>query len=342
MNAPFCHNGRLSVVKVVGEYVPVEPLTWLAGQSEAELRSALRHAVPGLDTESIVLHPKDGQTDPRWHSGSAVIGDAFVVKFAWSQIAAARIYREGQILLGLHSVAPHLRLPEVVATSSRPALVVTRLVSGAPLTASLIAQLDRAGLDRIAADRAGFLAALHDSAVLAQVRPVAPMAVPEPQADTDSLRQGFGRWVSAQQRDTVLGWCDWADTVLGRPSPPQVLVHGDLHGDNEVWDMAVPALRAVVDFDMSGPTDAEFDFRYLPSQSFASGLFASTVIHYQRDSGRILDLERVMAWHIRTVLGDALWRSEAGVALPGGGNASSWVEELSHRMTEAGVGPEMR
>lgn len=191
MNAPFCHNGRLSVVKVVGEYVPVEPLTWLAGQSEAELRSALRHAVPGLDTESIVLHPKDGQTDPRWHSGSAVIGDAFVVKFAWSQIAAARIYREGQILLGLHSVAPHLRLPEVVATSSRPALVVTRLVSGAPLTASLIAQLDRAGLDRIAADRAGFLAALHDSAVLAQVRPVAPMAVPEPQADTDSLRQGL-------------------------------------------------------------------------------------------------------------------------------------------------------
>ncbi|MEJ7742009.1 MAG: phosphotransferase [Nocardioidaceae bacterium] len=73
--------------------------------------------------------------------------------------------------------------------------------------------------------------------------------------------------MSTQQRDTMLGWCDWADAILARPSPPDVLVHGDLHGHNQLWDMAVPALRAVADFDSSGPTDAEFDFRYLPSQS---------------------------------------------------------------------------
>lgn len=340
MRVTSATNGRLAVAVVVGEYVGVEPLTWLAGRSEAELRPALRRAVPGLDLERIRLHPKNEEVDPRWHAGSAVVADAFVVKFAWSQVAATRIHREGQILLALHAVAPNLPLPEVVATSSHPALVVTRLVPGVPLTANRIAELDRAGVDRVAADRAGFLAALHDSAVLAAVRRVAPMAVPEPQADTDSLRQRFGPWVSPQQRAAVLGWCDWADTVLGQSSPPHVLVHGDLHGDNEVWDMATPALRAVVDFDISGPADAEFDFRYLPSQSFAPGLFASTVIHYQRESGRILDLERVMAWHVRTVLGDALWRSEAGVALPGGGDPSSWVEDLGQRMVEAGVGPE--
>ena len=60
--------------------------------------------------------------------------------------------------------------------------------------------------------------------------------------------------------------------------------------------------------------DAEFDFRYLPDQASET------------------DLERVMAWHLRTVLGDALWRSEAGVALPGGGDPSSWVDQLARRM----------
>ena len=40
-----------------------------------------------------------------------------------------------------------------------------------------------------------------------------------------------------------------------------------------------------------------------------------------------------MAWHIRTVLGDALWRTEAGVPLPGkGGTAGTWVDELDDRM----------
>lgn len=68
-------------------------------------------------------------------------------------------------------------------------------------------------------------------------------------------------------------------------------------------------------------------------------MFAETVHRYQRESGRVVDLERAMAWHIRTVLGDALWRSEAGIALPGGGNPPSWVEDLA--MSQAGVGPEV-
>ena len=40
-----------------------------------------------------------------------------------------------------------------------------------------------------------------------------------------------------------------------------------------------------------------------------------------------------MAWHILTVLGDALWRTDAGIALPGGGGTpSSWVDELDTRL----------
>ena len=32
-----------------------------------------------------------------------------------------------------------------------------------------------------------------------------------------------------------------------------------------------------------------------------------------------------MAWHVLTSLGDAMWRTEAGVALPGGGTATTNV-----------------
>ena len=108
----------------------MEPLTWLAEPSAAELRLALRRVLPELAHESIALQPKagTGRVDPTWHSGSAVIGDAFVAKFAWSRVAAGRAHREGQMLLALRSTAPHLQLPEVVALGSDPVLIITRLV----------------------------------------------------------------------------------------------------------------------------------------------------------------------------------------------------------------------
>ncbi len=321
----------------MGRTVGMDPLSWMADPSERELRAALGSVLPELACESIVLRAEAKRGDPRWHSGSAVIGGAFVAKFAWSRVAAGRNRREGQMLLALRSAAPHLQLPEVVAISTDPVLIVTRVVPGSALTGAGIATLGDAGSDQVAADLAAFLAGLHDPSVLDKVRRAAPMVAPEPQADTNSLRQRFGKWVTAEERDAVIGWCDWVDAVLGDPSPSEVLVHGDLHGHNQLWDLKAPALRAVVDFDISGPRDAEFDFRYIPAQAPGSGLFAAVMRHYQEESGRALDVDRVMAWHIRTVLGDALWRSEAGVTLPGGGDPSTWVDELAQRMRETGV-----
>jgi aminoglycoside phosphotransferase (APT) family kinase protein len=317
----------------------MEPLTWMADPSERELRAALDGVLPELAHDSIALRAEARRGDPTWHSGTAVIGGAFVAKFAWSQVAAGRIHREGQVLLALGSAAPQLQLPEVVAISTDPVLIVTRVVPGAPLTGAGIATLGDAGSDQVAADLAAFLSGLHDPSVLDQVRQAVPMVAPEPQADTTSLRRRFGRWVTAKQRDAVIGWCDWVDAVLTDPSPSEVLVHGDLHVHNQVWDLKAPALRAVVDFDIAGPRDAEFDLRYLPAQAPGSDLFAAAVRHYQEQSGRPLDLDRVMAWHIRTALGDALWRSEAGIALPGGGDPSTYVDELAQRMRETGVEP---
>ena len=51
-----------------------------------------------------------------------------------------------------------------------------------------------------------------------------------------------------------------------------------------------------------------------------------------------MSIDRVMAWNVLTVLGDALWRTEAGVALPGGGNAASWVDDLDKRLKALRLG----
>ena len=109
---------------------------------------------------------------------------------------------------------------------------------------------------------------------------------------------------------------------------PEVLVHGDLHGYNQVWNPASSSLVAVVDFEESGVADRHFDLRYLPSNARGPELVLAVVDAYERLSGQRLAIERVMAWHVLTALGDALWRTEAGVALPGGGTATTYVDAL--------------
>ena len=91
-------------------------------------------------------------------------------------------------------------------------------------------------------------------------------------------------------------------------------------------------LRVVVDFESCGAAEAEYDFRYLPAQGDGVRLLLATVAHYRDRTQRPLRIDRVMAWHLRTALGDALWRSEAGVALPDGATPAVWVDELRQRL----------
>lgn len=62
--------------------------------------------------------------------------------------------------------------------------------------------------------------------------------------------------------------------------------------------------------------------------------------HYQQVSGRQLSLDRVMAWHLRTALGDALWRSEEGIPLADHRTPPEWVEDLAGRFSALGIHPE--
>jgi aminoglycoside phosphotransferase (APT) family kinase protein len=308
-------------------------LGWLSSPSLEELRGAIGQLVPELPQRSLVLNDRVITSDPRFFQGSAIVDGAYIVKFAWSEPPARRVVHEGRVLAVLAEARSGLAVPRLVATAMDPALLVTRLVRGEPLSWERANEVSGERRLRLVEGLAGFLALLHDPATLAAVRENGiGLEMPEPQATTGEIRTRFGKFVKRSQLSLVGQRCDWVDQILAEPSGT-LMLHGDLHGYNIVWDPPSGAVRLVADFESAGAGDPAFDFRYLPGQADTVDLFREIARRYEQLNGRTLNLQRVMAWHIRTVLGDALWRSEANVPLPGsGGTASSWVDELEIRV----------
>jgi Phosphotransferase enzyme family len=133
----------------------------------------------------------------------------------------------------------------------------------------------------------------------------------------------------ADQERTVSRWCDWLDTTLGVPGPG-VLVHSDLHGDNQVWEHG--ELRPVIDFETVCAAEPEYDLRALPGTGPGIELLIATTRHYEVLTGNRLSVDRVLAWHVRTALGDALWRSESGIPLPDRRTPGEWIDDLATRL----------
>jgi len=318
--------------------VKVTELTWLEEPSVESVRGALTRRAHDVLGRSVTLQPWIEAGNPEWSSGSAIVDGSLVAKFAWSKPAAERLWYEARILRALTALSCDLRLPDLVTTSDDPVLVVTRLVAGDPLTSELITGAG-SEIAEIGSQLALFLSNLHRPDILARVSgTLGPLDTPRPQATTADLRARIAPWVRADQLEEVYRWCEWVDDILSDTGDP-VLVHGDLHGHNQVWDGETFCLRAVVDFEGSGAAEAEYDFRYLPAQGPSVDILLATVSHYQARSDRVLRIEHIMAWHILTVLGDALWRSEAGAPLPGGGTPPAWVDELGGRLDLLAVGP---
>jgi len=309
---------------------------WLAEGSAGALAEALRAVAPELGGYPVTIPRPAGGGDPVWHSASVNLGGRFVVKFAWSRPAALRLAREIGVLAALAREPAVPFLPEVVASSTDPVLLATRIVPGTSLF-EVAGSIDR---DRAGEQVASFLAALHGPAARERAEAaVGRLTGPElPPATTGVLRERLGRWIRPGQRRAVLRWCDWADAALARPGPA-VLVHGDLHGDNQVWDH--DKLRLVVDFETIGAAEPEYDLRAFPGPGMGPGVELLTAVlrHYQRITGRHLSAGRLMAWHVRTALGDVLWRSEAGLRLPDHRTPPEWADDLAGRFSALGLDP---
>jgi aminoglycoside phosphotransferase (APT) family kinase protein len=313
-------------------------MRWLAECSAEALGEALRVVVPELRGYPITVAVPDptAKADPLWWSSSTVVGDRFIVKFAWSRPAALRLAREIGVLTALGCEPKVPFLPEVVASGTDPVLLVTRIVPGV----SLFEVVDSIDRDRAGEQLARFLAALHDPASRHRVEVVVGELTGAhlPPATTGTLRERFVRWARPDQRRTITRWCDWADAVLASPGPA-VLVHGDLHGNNQVWRH--DELRLVVDLETVGAAEPEYDLRTFPGPAMGPGVELLTAVmrHYERITGRRLSVDRVMAWHLRTALGDALWRSEAGIPLADHRTPPEWVDDLAVRFSLLDIDP---
>lgn len=311
-------------------------MRWLSDPSESSVREAVAAAAPHLAVAPIELRPDLHESDPEWASGTAIVDGSFVAKFAWSEPAATRVLREALVLETIARVAPELPIPRPAGISDEPVAFLTPFVRGAPLGFDDVHSDAPGRCAAIAGELASFLATLHQAHVLDAVRATVPSLIaPRPQATTDAMRERLPRFLDRHRADLLFAWCDWVDDVLRTPAPHVVLAHGDLHGHNQIWRRSSWTLLLVVDLEEAGPADPEYDFRYLPSQESTLGLLDATRDTYMSLTGRTIDMERVLAWHIRTALGDALWRSEAGVPLPGGGTSATYVDRIESTLRVA-------
>jgi Phosphotransferase enzyme family len=322
----------------------VDGVGWLSEYSEAALRSALRVAGADLEQLPIELTGTNDLSRPTWASGSATIDGRFLAKFAFSEPTAVRVWHEARVLKML-SEQPAFHVPDLVAASPDPACLATRIVEvGVPLSYELVRASIPERVGSFGFELARFLANLHAPQILGLAREHLddPLRTPEPglQATTDELRLRFMPMIGARRRARVRRWCDWADEQLAAPTR-MVFVHGDFHPYNQLWDAEELRLVLVADFEASGIAEPEYDFRAIPSFGPGIDLLTSTIDEYTVLTGRSLSLERIMALHLCTSLGDALWRTEAGLPLllarPGGGTPDDYVDELAARFALAGI-----
>jgi aminoglycoside phosphotransferase (APT) family kinase protein len=251
------------------------------------------------------------------------------------------VWREAQVLGVLGERG--LLVPRVVASGADPAFVATELVGGEGLAYDWVAGAAPAQVEAIADQLAGFLAALHAPETLASARQRVddlerPLDVGI-ELTTGQLRAALPAMVTSQQRPVVARWCDWIDAQEAVVAVENVLVHGDYHPFNQLWDLAWPRLLAVVDYETSHLASPEFDFRVLPVFGPGVDVLLATVHRYESLTGRALKLERIAASHLHDMLATAAWRTEAGLPLPPPGETpAECVDEVAARLAALGIG----
>lgn len=80
--------------------------------------------------------------------------------------------------------------------------------------------------------------------------------------------------------------------------------------------------------------------RYLPGNWMSPKVFVAVARRYEVLTASTVSFERIMARHLLTVLGDALWRTEACVPLPRGGGAATYVDHVATRLSARAYAPD--
>jgi hypothetical protein len=162
---------------------------WLSDGEDATVRAALANLVPALATATFERSPRPAGSDPRWWQSNAIVGGDHVVKFAWSEPAAARLHREILVLEALGRGSVELAVPRVAFSSSDPTLLGTYRLEGAVVPHQHLHRLGTATVELAAGELAEFLAALHAPGVLEHVRAEGVrLGRAEPQGSTPVLR----------------------------------------------------------------------------------------------------------------------------------------------------------
>jgi hypothetical protein len=287
----------------------------LAGSTEADVRAALELVSPDLARLRIEVRPSIA-VKAEWRRSTAIVDERFAVKFAWDEAAAAGLWREVSIQQALAATA--VKTANLVTSSERPTLIVCDVAIGRPLTYEDAGRMTRSETRGVAACMAGELARFHDAAVTAafEVAHIARVAA-RPQATTNELRERLPRVLTVPTWRRTAELLARVDELLAHPEPA-VIVHGDWHGHNLVFDHGFKTVAAVLDFGETGINEVAFDFRYLPRQAPTLHLLDSTLGAYRAATGQQVSRDRVLAWHVLTDLGDALWRTEAAVEVVAG------------------------
>jgi aminoglycoside phosphotransferase (APT) family kinase protein len=216
-------------------------------------RALLLRLLP--DDDPAALEVREGQ----FHL--VVVGSDRVVRLPRTEAAAARLPGRAAVLRALAGLDPGFRTPEPLAVgvpgAGDPPFLVLSRVPGAPLADGVLA--DPAAAEAVAAQYAALLTALAAAGADARARAALPHTPPdqwrrfaaEVRAGLFPLMSDGGR----RRAERELG------ALEGLPHRTAAVVHGDLGGENVLWETADgrPRLSGVVDWDEAALGDPAED-----------------------------------------------------------------------------------
>ena len=305
---------------------------WQRPPTEAQLRAILTQLLPGSADASLEIQARPVDVPSRHRHGIAVAGD-YVIKFAWSVSASRLVLDQAPILTLLAGLS--FPVPVPLAVTRDPALLTYRRLPGKALSWTAKTAGDGAPIETIGRQLGELLARLHSPSTLQRLE-AAGIALPPPlpQSTPDALRARMFPLLDHGRADRARILVNQVEEALHSPCA-RTFLHGDFHGHNLLLSNDGLRVTGLLDFEESAAGDPCYDLRYLPALAPTLDLVIAVMASYQRVSGRALDLHRVLAWHILTDLGDALWRTEQGVEVVDGPLARRF-DDLLIRLGRAG------